>query len=189
LPRLRELLAKKHIKIVFDQLVEPSERDMRGYILKLRETHPEGVIQGFESPQDEIFNRQSHEVGLIWKATTGWFDYYPPAARTYINGNLYASDLWVAEGFREKFKKRFGHDFVTDAPHAYDVATIIVKTVDEFYAKNKRLPTHAELLKALKSPRELPGLMAGKGRMHENGWLETPFALRRIVNGKAVDVK
>ncbi len=188
IPYSKELLANKDIAFVSDQLVDPSERDMRGYILKLRESHPDGIFQLFEPPQDEIFNRQCHELGFAPKTATGWLDYYTAEARRYMNGCLYPSDLWAAESFHAKFRKRFAHDFVTDAPHGYDVATMIIKTVDDFYAKNARLPTHEELLKALKAPRELPDLMAGKGRMHENGWLETPFVIRRMVNGKAVDL-
>ncbi len=184
---LKPLLKASSMELVFEEQLAPSERDFRVYLMRLAETHPDATLQMFEPPQDEIFNRQARQLQIPLGVTTGYLDYYSPEARQMIDGSIYPSDLWATAEFREKFRARFGHDFVTDAPHAYDLVQILIDTVEDFYAAHTRLPTHEELLALLKTPRELD-LAAGKSVMHANGWLETPFMLRRMASGVPVEL-
>lgn len=183
------LFEKERIKIVFDEQVNPDERDFRVYLLKIRESKPDGIWQLWYAPQDEIFNRQAHILGIRWPVSVGYFDLFPQESLCYLDGNLFPSELWARADFTSKFKSRFGHGFTTRAAHVYDMTTIVVKTTEEFYASHNRLPTHEELLALLKTPRELPNLMVGPGRMHKNGWIEVPYAIRKVKDGKIVDVK
>jgi branched-chain amino acid transport system substrate-binding protein len=182
-------LKKENIPVVFNELVMPAERDFRAYLLKLRETHPDALVQIFNPPQEEIFNRQMREIGYDVPYITGCFDFYSSEARKYIEGCVYPSFLWTTGDFKSRFKKRFGYELTSYAGWIYDSTKIMIQTVEQYYKINHRLPTHEELLALLKKPREISGLTIGQATIHSDGWMETPFVLRKIVNGKDTEIK
>lgn len=185
IPRLK----KEGFEVVFNELAMPDERDFRMYVLKLRETHPDGLIQFFDPPQELIFNRRMHELDCNIATVTGSFDFYSSEATKYMEGQIYPAFIWVEEGFQTKFKERFGYETTSYAGYMYDLTKMVVRVIENYYATNGRPPTHEELLGILKTPRTVDDLVIGKAIVHDNGWMEVPFVIRKIQNGKPIEWK
>jgi branched-chain amino acid transport system substrate-binding protein len=182
------LFKKEGIQIVFNEPVTPDLRDFRTWILKIRSANPDGLWEPYwDPPQDAIFHRQMRELQYRPVFMTGYYDFFSPDLVRNVDNSYYPSELWAKDAFTKHFKERFGHPFLSRAAHIYDMTTIVIKTTEGFYSAHHRLPSHEELLALLKTPRELSDLMVGPGRMHSDGWIEVPFAIREIKNGKIVE--
>jgi hypothetical protein len=130
-----------------------------------------------------------HELDCNIATVTGSFDFYSSEATKYMEGQIYPAFIWVEEGFQTKFKERFGYETTSYAGYMYDLTKMVVRVIENYYATNGRPPTHEELLGILKTPRTVDDLVIGKAIVHDNGWMEVPFVIRKIQNGKPIEWK
>jgi branched-chain amino acid transport system substrate-binding protein len=183
---MQPYLKQAGIEVVFDEQFPPGTRDFRTYVLKIREAKPDFLLCLSFPPEDEIFWRAYKILGDPI-ATTGYYDYIGADVRKFVEGAVFPA-VRPPEKFNQKFQARFNRPpSVVDAGSMYDMVKMELQTVDGLYHKLGRMPTHEELLTALKIPRKLENLSFGSEIVHPDGWIECELSLLQIKEGKIID--
>lgn len=175
----RPLMKEAGLEVVFDEQFAPGNRDLRVYVLKIRESKPDFVWELFFEPEDEIFFRATQQIGYK-PIGTGYYDYITANSKKYVDGAIFPA-LMTTPTYNQKYIATYKvAPKYMETGACYDIVRMVSQTANELYEKTRQMPTRASLLKELKKPRSFENLSIGQATMNPDGWLESHFSLYQM---------
>ncbi|MBI5055113.1 MAG: ABC transporter substrate-binding protein [Nitrospirae bacterium] len=185
----RERAKKAGITIVFDEIFNVGEKDLRGLIAKAKEgakkNPPDIYVVVAMSPEIEILTKQMREAGLNTPLTTfSSFEATPEMG--LFEGYWYVSPAEPTNKFIEDYKAKYGKYPSVCAGNSYDMFNLIVKAVES--AKSGSKPTSKQIAEELRKIKNFPGAL-GNLTVRQDGIVISEAKVKMIKDGKPVVIE
>jgi branched-chain amino acid transport system substrate-binding protein len=173
---------KVGIELVTDVSVNPGETDMKSITVKMKASQPDAIFFGFVDTR-AIVNFGKARIQFLPKTLIiGTHDLSglveADEYKQYFDNSIYTKFKVSDSKFNQRFKERFGHDPILNAPFAYDAAKILLTLLKQ----GLRTPT--EIRKGLVE-QEFDTISYGKVRFNKEGKLDVgEFEIHQFLDGK-----
>lgn len=130
------------IDIVAEYKINPSEKDLRTQIIKLKQINPDIVFFGFSSEQNLVafLNQKKNLYPAAKLFTTESIEEFTKNKdiRDLLDGINYISPKILENGFYSKYKEKYGIEPIYSASNSYDAVNIILEAI-----KNENIDTNS----------------------------------------------
>lgn len=184
LPLFRQKLQQNGINIISETAVNPSDRDLRISMLKVKELNPDMLHVQLIPPQAGIFAKTLKE--LNWDIEIGNLNDLMLSA-DYFDGAYIFQDDTGTEQFAEHFKEETGLRVIGCTANFYDNVRLIIDAY-EHIGDGKTLPTHEDIVNYILHNKNFKSSF-GNYDIDEEGHINTPSIVKQLHNGKLVDVE
>lgn len=166
------------LQIVSEQSFLADNMDFLTIVARLMKSKPDVVVLNAHQPQIDVIIKKI-QANHPNQFMTGWFETVKPLS--LIEGLPFASQYEAAPWFREKFKKKYGEDFIARAPYGYD----LIMLLSEIYSKTGGRASADQIVSTLS---DLTNYKGAAGTYTSNGKknIETECVWQIVRNGKIV---
>lgn len=182
------ILKENGFEVVFVTAFNPQEKDVKMEILKMKETKPDVVEVLMNSPLINIFGKASKELGFDVPMSS--INNMTDALEEYEGQTFVTEDSGKAS-FTEHFETKTGVQQTACVVNYYDGFNMLVNAYENTPVKEgETVPSNEDVVKTLLDI-EHNGFVSviNEINMDEEGNIDSPAVLKRIINGKPTTVE
>ena len=181
-------LKERGFDVVFVTAFNPSEKDVKMEVLKMKEAQPDVVEVLMNSPLINIFGKTSKELGFNVPMTS--INNMTDALEEYEGQTYVTEDSGKAE-FTEHFEKKAGVQQTACVVNYYDGLNMLIHAYENTPLKEgETIPSNEEVVKTLLNVKH-NGFQSVIDEIYvdEEGNIDSAPVLKRIINGKPTTVE
>jgi ABC-type branched-subunit amino acid transport system substrate-binding protein len=151
---LRKRLKEANIELVDDTSLSQDARDVRTWVLKIRDLKPDAIIDCTVMPLGQIFRKQMKDIQYhtpIICADSTCLEVDP----AYVNGECMIYPIGSTESWSSRFAAVYHKDPSYPAPQYYNTITSLIAACEHCDGKNK--PTTSQIADGFKFINNLAG--------------------------------
>ena len=185
----------KHIKNAFrendvvykEYNFNPNERDFRLVIQEIKRSNPDMIMLMALPPTLDIWGKQIIEAEVNIPLTSVAF-FSMSNYKEVFEGQVYIDGPDGTPSFVKKVNDNLHTDNLFLLAFAEDSIKIFMDITNDFYQKNGRVPTNAEIALMIKELKDFTGEV-GTYSMGEDGVAQSKAVLKKIIDRKAVIIE
>lgn len=177
------ILKENGFEVVFVTAFNPSEKDVRMEILKMKESQPDVVEVLMNSPLINIFGKTSKELGFNVPMSS--INNMTDALEEYEGQTFVTEDSGKAS-FTEHFESQTGASQTACVVNFYDGLNMLINAYEKTAVRDgQEIPNNEDVIKTLLDI-EHNGFVSviNEINMDKEGNIDSPAVLKRIINGK-----
>ncbi|MBP5399920.1 MAG: ABC transporter substrate-binding protein [Alphaproteobacteria bacterium] len=182
------ILEENGFEVVFVTSFNPQERDLKMEILKMKEANPDVVEVLMNSPIINIFGKTSKELGFNVPMSS--INNMTDALEEYEGQTFVTEDSGKAS-FTEHFESKTGTPQTACVVNFYDGLNMLINAYEKTAVREgQKIPTNEDVAKTLLDI-EHNGFVSviNEINMDDEGNIDSPAVLKRIINGKPTTVE
>ena len=172
-------------ELVFDENINPGEKDFRLLIPKIEKAKPEVIVMQLYSPDIEIFYRQAKEGGVKIPLTT--IEGITMASRPEVFEGIWFIDGAAATNdFNELYRETFNEYAKAVAANAYDIINLLVYAYENTPPRAGDIkPTNEDVVSTLHTIKDFDSAF-GKVSIDADGIVQSEASLKIVKDGNIV---
>ncbi|MFI3242538.1 MAG: ABC transporter substrate-binding protein [Alphaproteobacteria bacterium] len=175
---------KEGFEVVFIKGFNNQERDFRIEIQKMKEANPDVVELMLQTPTLNIFGRQSKELGF--DVPMSGINNIPDALSEY-EGDTYITEETGKADFTKHFEDSTGLKQTSCVVNFYDGFNMIVDAFEKA-GDGISVPENKDVVNIMLNNKDFNSVL-DKITIDEDGNIDSPSVLKRVINGKGVEVE
>lgn len=181
---IKDSLRDTEVKIVSYDMTKIGDKDFRTIAAKIKNLQPDLIILEMFTPENELMARQLRDLGIhIPLTSVETFEWSNEP--TLFNGMWFVSDGRKNPDFVDRYTKEYGTGPETGSTYVYDLVAMMIRLQEE---SNTRIdPTDLPEIIMQKGYNDSP--LYGKTVIDKDGFFVTEASVKKIVDGKAVQVE
>jgi ABC-type branched-subunit amino acid transport system substrate-binding protein len=181
---LKDKLEKAGIKVVWENIFGPEQRDFKSDISKVKDQDVDIVFIFMLDPGMSIYIKQAKELGFNPQYTTIQYFTYNPSL---FEGLWYVTDAMGSQEFMDYFQKETGEKPDNSCVvNLYDIVNILIAGYEKATLSNdETIPNNTNVANTILNMDDLP-TSGGEVNIDEEGNVHTHANLSIIKDGKSV---
>lgn len=183
---LKNMLIDNGFDISFDMQANPSARDFKSDIIKMKQTEPDAIFVEMPSPMIEIFGKQVKE--LSFKVPLTNINTFPSAPELF-EGDIYLTEK---EGNKDFYKHFYDNTHLHPMPctaNMYDGLRMIIEGFEKAQvAEDQDIPTNEAVVDVMLNNHNFKGVVSVLG-IDDDGNINSASVIKRIINGQPITVE
>jgi ABC-type branched-subunit amino acid transport system substrate-binding protein len=175
---LQVQLDKNDIKVVFNTPIISGTTDFRTEIAKMKTQNADIILMFMLPPGMDMFVKQKNEAGYDVPITSIEYLSYNP---TLFEGMWYIGDAVGSREFSRYWKEETGNEISSCVANLYDSLKMLVEAFEE-------VDNPEDVVNYIMNNKDFESVM-GEIYLDPDGNIHTQTVLKRIINGKSVEIE